>query len=156
MEQKKKKTGAAAKQVTQPGSKTSESEPQEKFISATDFKKEVLEYTDDMVVVFFYAQWCGPCLVLLPGFRELAEENAAANNTKFLIIDVEKNPKALSERNVRAIPTVMYFYQGKEVGSITGAFEKVRYQDTLDNLRRKHCRSSGISNNGPQRTVDPV
>ncbi len=73
---------------------------------------------NDVVLVDFYADWCGPCRALHPTLEKLAtnfEGKAVISK-----INVDKNPELSQQFNVRSIPAIFYFKNGKLVGQQVG------------------------------------
>ncbi len=85
-------------------------------INANDFTKEVLN-EENIVVVDFWATWCGPCKMIAPIIEELDEEMP---NVKFVKIDVDKNPQVAGEYQIVNIPTLKIFKGGKVVNTLVG------------------------------------
>jgi thioredoxin 2 len=71
------------------------------------------------VVVDFYADWCGPCKVMAPAVDQLAAENQG----KLLVgkLDTDRSPRTAQQFNIRGIPTVIVFHNGKEATRASGA-----------------------------------
>lgn len=63
------------------------------------------------VLVDFYATWCGPCKMMQPVLEETAKQ--VGSKVKILKVDVDKNPLAASSFQVRGVPTLILFQQGK-------------------------------------------
>lgn len=89
-----------------------------KKIKDNEFKKEVLE-NDNLVVVQFHADWCGPCKVVTPQLEALALEYDDEINV--VSIDIDTEQKVAAEYGIRNIPTVMFFKNAKMVERIIGA-----------------------------------
>ncbi len=85
-------------------------------INDADFQKEVLE-EKNIVVVDFWATWCGPCKMIAPIIEELDGE---MENIKFVKIDVDKNPQIAGNYKIASIPTLMIFKDGKTVNTLIG------------------------------------
>lgn len=86
----------------------------------TDFTKDVIEQSATIpVLVDFWAAWCGPCKILGPVLERLAEKHAGS--WKLVKIDTEKYPDIAKQYNVRGIPSVKLFVDGKVVDEFTGA-----------------------------------
>ena len=85
-------------------------------IDANQFQKEVADYKG-IVVVDFYAEWCGPCKMMGPGIDELA---ANYKNAKFVKIDVDKNQDLAGQFNIFSIPTLVFFKDGQPVHQLSG------------------------------------
>lgn len=90
-----------------------------KVIESKDFEAEV---KDGIVVVDFYADWCGPCKMLAPVFQELAGEMQAY--AKFIKIDVDKTQDIAVKFQVASIPTMVILKDGKEADRIVGFVPK--------------------------------
>ena len=75
---------------------------------ANEFEKEV---QGEVVLVDFFAEWCGPCQMLAPVLEELDKEG----QVKIVKIDVDKVPELARQFRVMSIPTVMLFKNGQFV-----------------------------------------
>jgi thioredoxin 1 len=74
------------------------------------------------VLVVFFADWCGPCKSLVPILKEVKEE--LGNNIKIVKIDVDKNQPLASKYQVRGVPTMILFKDGKQVWRQSGVLQK--------------------------------
>ncbi len=89
-------------------------------VTDTNFDAEVLQATGP-VLVDFYADWCGPCKSLAPHLEAVANENKAV---KIVKMNIDENPMVPSQNNVRSIPTLIVFKDGKPVATKMGAMAK--------------------------------
>ncbi len=85
-----------------------------------------------IVIVDFWAVWCGPCRMLTPIFNQLADEKEA--NYKVGKLNVDESRQTASKYGVRSIPTVIVFKNGKEVKRFVGVKTKSIYQQYLKSL----------------------
>jgi len=89
--------------------------------SDANFEVEVLQ-SDKVVLVDFWAAWCGPCRMVAPIVEELATELEG----KAVIgkLDVDNNPATSSALGIRNIPTILFFKDGKVVDKQVGVAPK--------------------------------
>jgi len=87
-------------------------------VTDSNFSEEVLA-SDRPVLVDFWAEWCSPCKAMAPTIDALAEE--LAENVKIVKLDVDSNPGIAVQYNVRAMPTLIIFKDGKPVDVKIGA-----------------------------------
>ena len=71
------------------------------------------------VLVDFWATWCAPCRMIAPMVEALATEYAG--KVKVAKLDVDNNPKTSALFNVRSIPTILFFRDGKLIDQVVGA-----------------------------------
>jgi thioredoxin 1 len=83
-----------------------------------DFDSAVLK-SDKPVLVDFWATWCGPCRMIAPTLEALAKEYAG--KVKITKLDVDTNQATAMKYNVRSIPTLAFFKDGKHVDTLIGA-----------------------------------
>lgn len=85
-----------------------------------------------LVLVDFYADWCGPCKMVSPIVDELSEQ---MNDIKFRKVNVDEENNLAMRYNVRSIPTLVIFKDGQEVDRMVGFAPKARLQTWLENQR---------------------
>ncbi len=95
----------------------------------TDSNFEQTIKSNKLVLVDFWANWCGPCRALAPTIVELAKEYSG----KVLIgkLDVDENPVTAEKFQVFSIPTMIVFKYGQEIDRIVGLCPKNRIIDAL-------------------------
>ena len=86
----------------------------------TDASFNEVVSTNDLVLVDFWAEWCGPCKKISPILDEIS------NETGLLVgkLNVDENPEKMQEFSVHSIPTMVLFKSGQPVKTITGAKPK--------------------------------
>ncbi|WP_054029253.1 thioredoxin [Desulfatitalea tepidiphila] len=100
-------------------------------ISDSSFDSEILK-SDKPVVVDFWAPWCGPCKAIGPVLEDLA--GTYGDQVKFTKCNVDDNPVTPGKFGIKAIPTLIFFKEGKVVDQITGMVAKTKLEDTLKNI----------------------
>ncbi|RUP51811.1 thioredoxin TrxA [Jimgerdemannia flammicorona] len=75
---------------------------------------------DKLVVVDFFATWCGPCQVISPKFEGFSNEEDYSN-VIFVKIDVDEVQDVSEAMNIRAMPTFLAFRNGQRLGEVVGA-----------------------------------
>ena len=96
-------------------------------ITKENFEQEVLQSTK-LVLLDFWASWCGPCRMLSPVVDEVAEERTDVKVGK---VNVDEQPELAGEFGVMSIPTLLVFEQGKLVRQAVGARPKAGVLDLL-------------------------
>jgi thioredoxin 1 len=103
------------------GGPDSDSKPQ--VVTDASFNSEVIDGSSaKAVLVDAWAEWCGPCRMLAPVLDQLAAES----NGKYKIakLNIDDNPRTAAQFNIRSIPTLLIFKNGKLVDQIIGAQPK--------------------------------
>lgn len=85
-----------------------------------NFQKDVLD-SKQLVIVDFFAEWCGPCQVFAPVVEDLANSDNSLNVVK---IDIDSDKDLAIKYNVEAVPTLVVFKNGKKLDSVTGILDK--------------------------------
>ena len=90
-------------------------------ISDESFIKEIEQYKG-LVLVDFWANWCGPCKQLMPIIDSVSNE--LAGTVKIVKMDIDTNPDTPSKLGVRSIPALMLFKDGKHIDTKVGLMSK--------------------------------
>src|SRR5690349_14179879 len=98
-------------------------------ISDSDFEEQVLK-SSQLVLVDFWAQWCGPCKMIAPILEEVAKEYEG--RIKFVKVNIDDNPQTPSKYGVRGIPTLMLFKEGNVEATKVGALTRSQLTAFLD------------------------
>jgi len=80
-------------------------------------------------MVDFWAVWCGPCRIVAPIVEQLADEYAGKVTVGKL--DVDSNQRTATQYNVRSIPTILFFKEGKVVDQVIGAVPRAALESKI-------------------------
>ncbi len=100
-----------------------------KEITDSNFTETVLN-SDQLTLIDFWAQWCGPCRAIAPIIEELAKEYEG----KAVIgkVDVDQNQEIAMTYNIRSIPTLLFIKNGEVVDKHVGSTTKAVLKGKLD------------------------
>lgn len=97
----------------------------------TNWETEVLK-ASQVVMVDFWAVWCGPCQMVAPVVEELANEYAG--KLKVLKLNTDENPEIAVQYQIMSIPTILFFKNGQPVDKLVGAQSKQQFKQKIDSL----------------------
>ena len=101
-----------------------------KQINQTEF--EQIRNSEELMVVDFFATWCGPCKMLAPVLDELSNE---INDVKFVKIDTDENMDLAMEFNITTIPTLVFMKNGIEIDRKVGFIPKNSLKEDILNKK---------------------
>lgn len=85
--------------------------------------------SDKLVVMDFFATWCGPCKMLAPIFESLSDE--MSDKVDFAKIDIDRSLEVVEEYKIVSVPTMIMFKNGKEVQRIVGFVPKEQIKSKI-------------------------
>jgi thioredoxin 1 len=91
---------------------------------------EALAAAEGLVMVDFWAEWCGPCRAIAPVLEDVAE--ASEGRVTLLTVNVDENPGLAARYGVRSIPTILFVEDGTVVDRVVGAQPKAALQDIVN------------------------
>ncbi len=100
-------------------------------VSTTTWETEVGK-ANGLVLVDFWAVWCGPCQMVAPLVEELATEYDG--KLKVLKLNTDENPDIAGKYGIMSIPTLLFFRNGQPVEKVVGAVPKRLLKEAVDNL----------------------
>lgn len=92
--------------------------------------EETLAATEGLVMVDFWAAWCGPCRAIAPVLVEIVE--ASEGRVVLMKVNVDENPALAARYGIQSIPTILVFKEGTLVDRIVGAVPKAVLQDIVN------------------------
>ena len=101
------------------------------ILNFEDFDTELDSHGTDLVVVDFSAKWCKPCKILEPQLVQLDNEHEKVH---FYKVDVDENPDIAENYEVNAMPTVLFFREGKVIEKVVG-LNFLGIQRIVENLK---------------------
>ena len=93
---------------------------------------EALAANQNVMIVDFWAEWCGPCRAIAPVLEDLTRESGGA--ITLAKVNVDENPSLAARYGIRSIPTILFVKQGKVADQVIGAVPKAQLKKKLDAL----------------------
>ncbi len=97
-------------------------------VTDSSFEQDVLK-SEGLVLVDFWAEWCGPCKTIAPSLEQISEE--MAGEITIAKINIDENPNTPTKYGVRGIPTMMLFKDGEVAGTKVGASPKGQIEEWI-------------------------
>lgn len=103
-------------------------------VDSTGWEAQVMK-ASELVMVDFWAVWCGPCQMVAPIIDELATEYSG--KVRVMKLNTDENPDIAGRYQVMSIPTILFFKNGQVVEKLIGARPKRAFKEIIDSLLSK-------------------
>lgn len=100
-------------------------------VTTATWDEEVLN-SGGLIMIDFWAVWCGPCRIIAPTVEELSKEYSG--KVKVMKLNTDENPEIASKYKIMGIPTLMFFKDGQKIDQVVGAVPKPQLKAKLDSL----------------------
>ncbi len=100
-------------------------------VTDADFQEKVLD-AEGVVLVDFWAAWCGPCIALGPVLEQVGKE--LKDKATVMKLNVDENRATAQKYQIRSIPNVKIFKDGEVVKDLIGVMPKESYLEAVENL----------------------
>jgi putative thioredoxin len=122
-----------------------------KDVELATFIKDVIEASrKQLVIVDFWATWCGPCKQLTPILEKLAR--GYKGSVRLAKIDIDRNPEIAQQMGVQSVPAVFAFFQGQPIDGFMGALPEAQVKSWIDKL----LQASGVQAAAPDDDYNPA
>ena len=101
------------------------------FVNNENFEEVV--NNNSVVLIDFFATWCGPCKMLSPVLEQVNEE--IGSEVKIAKLDIDSSLELAKKFNVMSVPTMILFKDGKEVDRIVGLRQKAQILEAINNIQ---------------------
>jgi len=94
--------------------------------------QEAIKGSDKLILVDFWAEWCGPCKSLAPALEDAS--NDLSEKIAVYKLNIDENPVAPQKYGVRGVPTIVFFRNGEEAGRQVGLLPKSKLYEKIEKI----------------------
>lgn len=104
-----------------------------KKLTEANFEDFISDKKQKLAIIDFFAEWCGPCVMMAPVIEKMAEKNP---NVKFGKVDVDEANNLANQFEISSIPCIVFFKDGAEVDRVIGGIgEQILAEKIKDYLK---------------------
>jgi len=100
-------------------------------LTESSFDEEIGKH-QEVLMVYFWAEWCQPCRAMAPAIEELVTESKGS--VSLAKVNVDDNPQLAARYGIRSIPTILFMKAGLVLDQVIGAVPKSQWKKNLDAL----------------------
>lgn len=97
-----------------------------------NFDEQVVKAKNTLVVVDFWAIWCGPCQIMEPAMKEISQQYASNPKVRIAKLNVDEADQISEKYEIRSIPTVKFFLNGEVIDEAIGAIPKAEITSKIE------------------------
>jgi thioredoxin 1 len=100
-------------------------------LTESSFDAEIGKHKE-VLMVYFWAEWCQPCRAMAPALEEMVEESKGS--VSLAKVNVDENPQLAARFGIRSIPTILFMKDSEVMDQVIGAVPKSQWKKKLDAL----------------------
>ena len=100
-------------------------------LTESSFDAEIGRHKE-VLIVYFWAEWCQPCRAMAPALEEMVEESRGS--VSLAKVNVDDNPQLAARFGIRSIPTILFMKDSEVMDQVIGAVPKSQWKKKLDAL----------------------
>lgn len=89
-----------------------------------------------LILVDFFATWCGPCQMMMPTIEKLKEKYTKDENAEVITVDIDENPELPAKFSVMSVPSFVFIKNGKAVDTVIGATTEDNLIEKIDKYKK--------------------
>ena len=104
--------------------------------SLHEYEQLLSDYPDKIIIIDFWAVWCGPCMTFAPVFQKLQQEYP--HDFIFVKVNVDQQPEISSMYRITSIPTTLFIRNGEYFNKVVGIMNYTNFKNFLEKLKNDY------------------